>query len=152
MSSSVDAESVCIVCYASVPPPILSGCACRSDSGLAHVDCLIAKAVSQQAHRGTEAWRKCQTCEQRFTGAMATGLVEAWWSRVCDRVEESRERLWAGHNLAWCRRSDGQYADAERIGREVLAVTRRVLGEEHPDTLTSAGNLATSLLHTREVR
>ena len=29
--------------------------------------------------------------------------------------------------------------------REVLAVEERVLGAEHPDTLTAAGNLAASL-------
>ena len=108
--------------------------------------------MSQQALRGDKVWKQCQTCEQDFTGAMRTGLGEARWSRVCDQAEESNERLFAGANLAECRRFDGQYADAERINREVLAVTRRVLGEEHPDTLTSAGNLATSLLHTREVR
>ena len=147
MSSSVDAESVCIICYASVPPPIQSGCACRSDSGLAHVDCLIEKAVSQQARRGTEAWRECQTCEQRFTGAMATGLGEAWWSRVCDQAEESQERLCAAHCLAECRRLDGQYAEAVQIQRKVLDVMRRVKGEEHPDTLSSAANLATALTH-----
>jgi hypothetical protein len=93
MSSSVEAESVCIICYDSFPPPIQSGCACRSDSGLAHVDCLIAKAVSQQAHRCNKVWRECQTCEQWFTGAMRTGLGEAWWSRVCHEAEESDERL-----------------------------------------------------------
>jgi hypothetical protein len=38
-----------------------------------------------------------------------------------------------------------QYAEAERIDREVLGVKRRVLGEEHPETLTSAANLASSL-------
>ena len=135
MPSSVDAESVCIICYASVPPPIQSGCACRSDSGLAHVDCLIAKAVSQQAHRGYKVWWECQTCEQRFTGAMRTGLGEAWWSRVCDQAEESAERLGAAHNLGTCRHRDGEYAEAERIEREVLGVRRRVQGEEHPDTL-----------------
>ena len=145
MSSSVDAESVCIICYASVPPPIQSGCACRSDSGLAHVDCLIAKAVSQQAHRGNKVWCKCQTCGQHFTGAMRTGLAEAWWSRVCDEAEESAERLAAAGNLADARDGDGQYAEAERINREVLDATRRVLGEEHSSTLKSANNLASSL-------
>jgi hypothetical protein len=103
MVSSADAEHVCIICYDSVPPPIQSGCACRSDSGLAHVDCLIAKAVSQQAHRGNTVWWVCQTCEQDFTGPMQTGLGEAWWSRMCDQAEESEERLCAAHNLAQCR-------------------------------------------------
>ena len=76
---------------------------------------------------------------------MKTGLAEAWWSRVCDEAEESDERLAAASNLALARDSDGQYAEAERIQREVLDVRRRVLGDEHPDTLNSASNLATSL-------
>ena len=66
---------------------------------LAHLDCLIEKAVSQQAHRGTKAWWECQTCEQAFTGAMQAGLGEAWWSRVCEQSEESAERLCAAQNL-----------------------------------------------------
>ncbi len=146
MSSSAEA-ACCIICLDSDPPPIQSGCACRSDTGLAHLDCLIEKVVSQQAHRGTKVWWECQTCGQRFTGAMRTGLGEAWWSRMCDQAEESAERLCAAHNLATCRLFDGEYAVAERIEREVLGVQRRVLGEEHPDTLESAGNLALSLSH-----
>ena len=63
---------------------------------------------------------------------MQTGLAEAWWSRVCDEAEESAERLAAAHNLADARDGDGQYAEAERINREVHSVQRRVLGEEHP--------------------
>jgi uncharacterized protein (DUF2267 family) len=138
-------ECACIVCLDSDPPPIQSGCACRSDTGLAHVGCLIEKAVAQLPHRGYAVWWKCQTCGQQFTGAMQTGLAEAWWSRVCDEEEESAERLRAAGNLADTRRGQGQYAEAERIEREVLGVLRRVLGEEHPDTLTSAGKLAASL-------
>ena len=34
--------------------------------------------------------------------------------------------------------------------REVLAVRKRVLGAEHPDTLTAAGNLASFLLRQRK--
>ena len=142
MSSSAETECVCTICLDSDPPPIQSGCACRSDSGLAHLDCLIEKALSQRPHRGFEVWWQCQTCGQGFTGAMLTGLGEAWWSRVCDQAEESEERLCAASNLAECRVCDGQYADAERINREVLRGRRRVLGKEHPDTLTSASNLA----------
>ena len=99
MSSSAEA-ACCIICLDSDPPPIQSGCACRSDTGLAHLGCLIEKAVSQQAHRGFEVWWECQTCGQDFTGAMRTGLGEAWWSRVCDQAEESAERLSAANNLA----------------------------------------------------
>ena len=68
-------ECVCIVCLDSDPPPIQSGCACRSDTGLAHVGCLVEKAVSQQPHRGNAVWWECQTCGQKFTGAMRMGLA-----------------------------------------------------------------------------
>ena len=144
-ASRASAPPECVICLGSDPPPIQSGCACRSDTGLAHVSCLIENALIQQAHRGYDVWSKCQTCEHRFTRAMLTELAVAWWSRVCDQTEESAERLSSAHNLASVRRSDGQYADAERINREVLGVHRRVLGEEHPSTLTSASNLAGSL-------
>jgi hypothetical protein len=71
---------------------------------------------------------------------MRTGLAEAWWSRVCDQVEES-----AATNLGQARHGDGQYAEAEWIHCEKLVVEKRVLGEEHPDTLRTASNLASSL-------
>jgi hypothetical protein len=48
-------------------------------------------------------------------------------------------------NVASSLTRQGKHAIAERINREVLGVRRRVLGEEHPDTLVSANNLATSL-------
>ncbi len=37
------------------------------------------------------------------------------------------------------------YTTREKMQREVLAVRTRVLGAEHPDTLTAAGKLAVSL-------
>ena len=64
MDSATEApERVCIICLDSDPPPIQSGCACRSDTGLAHLGCLIEKAVTQQAHRGYKVWWECQTCK-----------------------------------------------------------------------------------------
>ena len=35
-----------------------------------------------------------------------------------------------------------RYAEAEQLSREVLADRRRLLGEDHPDTLTSRATLA----------
>ena len=90
----------CIICLDTSPPPIQSGCACRGDSGLAHIDCRVRAAASQQAQRGSDAWRQCQTCKQDYTGAMPPGLAEAWRSRVAGRAAESDERLAAEENLA----------------------------------------------------
>jgi len=35
-----------------------------------------------------------------------------------------------------------RYAEAEQLSREVLADRRRLLGDDHPDTLTSRATLA----------
>ena len=38
------ADGACIICLDTSPPPIQSGCACRGDSGLAHIACLVRAA------------------------------------------------------------------------------------------------------------
>ena len=137
--------SECIICLDSGSPLFQSGCACRGDSGLAHVGCLVENATAQRPHRGDDVWRVCQTCKQEFTGAMRTGLAEAWWARVRHQAEENQEWLLATSNLANCRRWDGRYADSEHLQRQVLRVRRKALGEEHANTLTTKANLALSL-------
>jgi len=51
------------------------------------------------------------------------------------------------NNLVNTLNQEGRYADAERLGRETLAIRARVLGPEHPSTMMSLANLATSVLH-----
>ena len=41
--------------------------------------------------------------------------------------------------------AQGRYADAEKLQRQTLDIRRRVLGKEHPDTLSSMNNLANVL-------
>ena len=94
----------CIICLDSGSPLLQSGCACRGDSGLAHVACLVENAIAQRPRRGDDVWRVCQTCKQEFTGAMRTGLAEAWRARVRHQAEENQEWLLATSNLANCRR------------------------------------------------
>ena len=139
--------AACIICLETSPPPIQSGCACRGDVGLAHIECLVQVAVSQQALRGNQVWRKCQTCKQAFTGSMQNGLAEEWHSRVADYEVASEERLSAESNLALSLLSQGKYADAERIQRKVLGAMKRVHGAQHPEMLMAAGNLASCLTH-----
>jgi hypothetical protein len=45
-------------------------------------------------------------------------------------------------NLATDLGDEGRYAEAEKLDRETLAIRRRVLGPEHPDTAVSTYNLA----------
>jgi Flp pilus assembly protein TadD len=137
----------CIICLDTSPPPIQSGCACRGDSGLAHIACLVQAAASQQAQRGNGVWRQCQTCKQHYRGPMQAGLAEAWRLRVAGQAAENTERLAAEHHLASSLVHQGKAAEAEPMLRRLHEVMMRVHGAEHPDTLTIAGNLAMSLSH-----
>ena len=144
-------DGVCFVCLGTSPSPIQSGCACRGAAGLAHLCCRVqtADALVKQK-KSFEWWWTCQTCKQLFTGEMRDGLANAWWSQVCDRAEDDGERLDAAANLAASLSDQGKHDEAEKMEREVLAVEKRVLGAEHPHTLSTAGNLAASLSSQRK--
>jgi hypothetical protein len=53
--------------------------------------------------------------------------------------------LAAASNLATVVRHRGEHQAARELGEDTLARRRRVLGEDHPDSLASADNLAVSL-------
>lgn len=52
------------------------------------------------------------------------------------------------NNLALLYRSQGKYSEAEHLYIEALALTRKLLGEEHPDVAQSLNNLA-ALYHSQ---
>jgi tetratricopeptide (TPR) repeat protein len=136
----------CIICLESDLPPIQSGCACRGDAGLAHVECRAMAAAYRMANNNThEGWQTCATCGQEFTGPMQLGLAEAWWSKVQHLPKEDSQRLTAAVTLARALHAQGKHGRAEIVLVEVLAVQRRVLGPEHPATLLTAGHVAIAL-------
>ena len=51
------------------------------------------------------------------------------------------------HNLADSLRQLGDAAAARKLEEQVLAISIRVLGEEHPSTLSTMNNLAVSLYY-----
>jgi hypothetical protein len=57
-------------------------------------------------------------------------------------VMEHPDTLTAMHNLALTLYAQGDLAGARKLQEQVLAASRRVLGEEHPDTLRAMNNLA----------
>ena len=68
-------------------------------------------------------------------------LANAWWSQVRDRAEDDGERLSASDNLADSLSHQGKYDEAEKMQREVLAVSKRVLGESDADSRGESGLL-----------
>ena len=49
--------------------------------------------------------------------------------------------------VAWYLSTQGNYLPAEKMSRQALDGFGKVLGEEHPDTLTSVSNLASVLYY-----
>jgi hypothetical protein len=85
-------------------------------------------------HRNRSVWRK-YLAHARYT--LESSLI--------DKCGENRI------NLAWkfgmCLYSDGRYNDAEILFVEVMETHKSVLGAEHPDTLTSMANLASTYVN-----
>jgi tetratricopeptide (TPR) repeat protein len=55
-------------------------------------------------------------------------------------------------NLALALSDQGKYAEAEAMHRRTLALREKVLGKEHPHTLTSVYSLAYSLQHQHQYK
>ena len=73
-------ELTCWVCCEGSDELLVTGCACRGSSGLAHLRCLVAAA-----QHDVESWTTCPTCGQYYTGAVDVGLSRARWRLVCAR-------------------------------------------------------------------
>ena len=56
------------------------------------------------------------------------------------------------NNLALVLRIQGKYEEAEEMHRRALELKEKVLGPEHPSTLTSMNNLAVVLEGSRQAR
>jgi hypothetical protein len=129
-SPTACADGACTVCLNDDPPPIQSGCACRGDAGLAHVECLAEAAehrsrlVNGRTPPTYRGWWECGTCKTDFTGAMQVGLAMTWWSKAQRlafkqaRFCAENDQWWcAGHNLALALKSHSMDSKAETISR-----------------------------------
>jgi hypothetical protein len=61
-----------------------------------------------------------------------------------EKEDDNEGRLDLVRKCALTLDSDGRYKEAEALQVQVMQMRKRVLGDEHPDTLTSMGNLAST--------
>jgi tetratricopeptide (TPR) repeat protein len=61
--------------------------------------------------------------------------------------DDEQERLRLAWKCALTLQDDGRYEEAEELEVQVMQTTKRVLGDEHPDTLTSMANLALTYMN-----
>ena len=106
--------------------------------------------VADLAATGNQGLRKmaCNACwyllargDTRTAYDLAADLRQHWRDRLGDDDETT---LAVVGYLAWALRAMGHYAEARELEEDTLARKRRVLGEDHPDILRSAGSLAAS--------
>jgi tetratricopeptide (TPR) repeat protein len=118
---------------------LVRGCACRgTDAGFAHLSCLVEAATHDE-----DRWRSCQTCRQQFTGDVRLGLARARWELHRTQPDHDWQRLNAADSLASAlQECAGDHAGALPLFQEVLAVSRRVDGDDDVNTLVSMNNLA----------
>jgi tetratricopeptide (TPR) repeat protein len=98
---------------------------------------VLRKAMPPDRCRDPRHWPVMRLCRPHAEALFARG------SAVDVMAMESSELGSRAAMLAW---AQGEHAGAQRLWERVLEVTKRVLGDEHPDTLPSMGNLALALL------
>jgi hypothetical protein len=152
----------CIICLETDPPPIYSGCACRGDAGLAHIECRVLAAAHRQQSTGKlNWWAECSTCSHMFVGspAMSFGLAQELWRRLQRRVEtgfrvtlhdsthgksfavpiwpeEIPDRAFSAMILGNALINVGKPAEAETLCRETMAEFGRMGVDESDDKMT----------------
>jgi hypothetical protein len=80
--------------------------------------------------------------DTRTAHDLAADLHQQWRDRL---GEDHEDTFAAAHYLGWALRDVARYAGARELDEDTLARMRRVLGDDHPSTLTPAANLANDL-------
>ena len=110
-------------------------------AGMGALDELVADALTLLESR---LFDESQAWARRDLGAHLVAQIEALWETAADesdtdiRIRALKMRTWAVRQL----RAAADLTRAVEIGRRVLADCERVLGADHPQTLTSRNNLA----------
>ena len=124
----------------------------------------LALDVHRLVHLATRSWLRKEALLAQWTGRVITRLEGVFpnndhqnrsvWrsylaharyaleSNLNGKYEEIRINL--ARKVGMCLYSDGRWKEAEELYMQVMETRKRVLGEEHPDTLTSMANLAST--------
>ena len=120
--------------------------------------------LHQLVHRALRKWLRSQGGLDEWTGNAIRELCRVFpgnehssrskWRRLLPHTKyvlsHSPSEQEGGHRLELSWKSaealydDGRWTEAEQLNVQVLETRKRVLGEEHPDTLTIMANLAST--------
>lgn len=109
----------CYICATSEGELVVKGCACRTDDIMyVHVKCAALAAMSNGA---TEAWMRCQTCTERFSGDFRAKLARAWYDHVKGDNPLSEARIQATRLVATSAAESGETDFALRMLDDLYA-------------------------------
>merc|ERR1719469_1637344 len=91
--------------------------------------------------RANLAWM-CPTCGQSYIGKVAVQLARRALQRSLGEGRTDHEKLVARERLTLALSQQGQFSEAVDLQRGTYDILRERLGEEHPETLRIAANLA----------
>jgi hypothetical protein len=100
----------------------------------------VATVMDEERCQDPKHWPLMNACRPH-----AEWLFERGLSQATDNMEAVGVAAGPGEVAAILRWAQGDLAGARRLQEQVLKARRRVLGEEHPNTLTAKGNLAVTL-------
>ncbi|KAF1828268.1 kinesin light chain [Decorospora gaudefroyi] len=120
--------------------------------------------VHQLVHSALRGWLQKQERLEQWTQCAIARLLTVFpddnhgnrskWRRFLPHArytlshdvpkEDWGDRIAIAWKCALALSSDGRYNESEELFMEVMETFKRVLGEEHPDTLTSIANLAST--------
>ena len=142
----------CYICFGEGDEDgLVRMCACRDDSGFAHVSCLAELAKRSVADAEArdlddvkwERWYTCGMCEQKYHGVVLCALTWACWKTYLGRPETDQLRGWAMTALGNGLSAVGNYEDALSTQEAALAMMRRI-GDSEDEILVVQSNLAGS--------
>ena len=115
--------------------PLVQPCACRGSAKFIHKACL---EKWRRTSTKEDAAYRCGQCMDEYRDALSIELLS---ERLrAERTDGEVTRFTLG-TLAWELQSQGKFDEAEPLYREALEVSREMLGDRHPDTLTSMNDL-----------
>jgi hypothetical protein len=115
----------------------LRGMAGERESDLLTAAChALAQVMTPERCRDPHHWPSMNLCRLH---------AELLFARGVSQVESAIEASEIGLTTAILASAQGDHAGARQLQEQVLEVMTRVLGEEHPATLTSMNNLAVTL-------
>ena len=135
-------EKTCWICYdgESAGQLLRSGCACHGACGFVHLRCLVSAADASADKEADDFWVACPTCKEMRSGPIQLGLARVRWGLLKSRPEWDYARQSACTEMAVAYIESGEFSSAQQFREELLAVDRRIHGDEHPQTVSSLTN------------